>query len=315
VNTLFRRIGVTTAVVAAVTCSATPRAHACIDGMNTFDATMNEICFAPFLDWFQSQFQMNEGWNGWGQEQRCNKAMPYAKAAMAGWLVGYALQRDTDRPPFSNQFHAHRDYRALTSANGGVFHASLYYATAETRDWNAQYSPGGTFSDRKIRLACPLFDNNQNGWTGWSNPTHRASDFVHETWHAYMDEKRLGPAGGSSSGHVQGPNGNCRSNKANCDYWYWHTLGDYPYGTLQVRSTSPKYLSHSVQQIQIEYLCDLNLNATNTPLLQAMSARSMAAARMPAIINTPGDRCDRPRFFSKTFCNPLPGEAKPSTCP
>lgn len=218
-------------------------------------------CWTAFRDWFRPYFNLQSShWDdGWGWTS-CDPTQAFPKMWNSAYLITYGL-RDGSLGPW----HGDADYYRWASGNNHGFryepeHASDAYASAF---W-------GIFTTDRVEMQCPSFNGRTAGV--------RAGTMLHESTHIMYEMK-----------HQSNPPGsNCSSNCS--DDWYFHYLNSYSYGSLAGHK-------HSMNQIQIEYLCDLaEFGDWWVSFTIGTVAKSEANDRMTnRIRNPPGWTCGEPR--------------------
>jgi hypothetical protein len=245
-------------------------------------------CQSSFYNYHYKAYHINDGdsWVGHGFDDACSVRMEYPKLWSAAYLVNYGLSDNN-----SYCFHfSQSDYKPLAEGYSSNFHNSTEY-------WVATSLPNGAFGGWSwnccdaddVTLGCPLFTNSLNVN---ANPASRAGDFMHEGWHGYEDKHGYGL--GSTYGGHRASAGSCSINS--CDYWHWHTISKYAPGQLYQNKTNGNP-SHRPNQVQVEFLCDVNQYPTaNVPASVRLAAKADADTRaVQRFINGPGYKCGDPR--------------------
>lgn len=230
-------------------------------------------CNHAFIRWAAGAYALRaKDWINRGWEDACNISLEYAKHWNAAYLLTYGL------PDSEGQFHGTVDYRATAEARASKFHRALRASIADGTSFFGTYKRG------VVTTYCPLY----NFEIYHANPGSRGGTFVHEGWHAWLDKYNF--VNGSPAGHFNGPNGNCQAR--NCDYFYWHGLGDFEFGQLYEHDGTANRF-HSPMQVQVEYLCDIADQSHEwVPISARMAARGDANARASEnFINGPGYSC------------------------
>lgn len=244
-------------------------------------------CQPSFIMWQYLAYDMDSNWYGssYGWEDACNQLRDYPKFWSASYLVTYGLADD-----YANSFHfSSVDYRPAAEARSSRYHDAM--------EWLEPGSTAGLFGSwqwdpvgaNNAQLYCPLFDPVVNSVN--ANAASRAGDFMHESWHAWMDKYHFN--NGSSAGH-RPMQGNCVINS--CDYFYFHGVSAYLPGAMwETTRTAARF--HSPNQVQVEFLCDVaDYPAPNVPASLRLLARSDANQRASQrFINGPGYSCGTPR--------------------
>lgn len=225
-------------------------------------------CWPEFRDWFRPYFNFQaDHWQGdWGWDF-CDPKQPFPKMWDSAFLLTYGLQ-DTSLGPW----HSDYDYREWSAGSRHGFRYEPEYAF----DAIASAFAGWFVTDR-VEMKCLGFNNKTAGV--------RAGTMAHEATHIIY--------GGSFGGwsHQSNPPGsNCTEDCS--DDWFFHNLTSYPYGSLAGKL-------HSMNQIQIEFDCDLaQFGEGWVPNTLRLVAQSEANNRMNnRIRNPPGWTCGLPRPF------------------
>lgn len=230
-----------------------------------------------FRDWFRPYFNFQSGeWGGgWGWDST-DPTQAFPKSWDSAYLITYGLQDSTLGP-----WHSDVDYYNWASgANHG-----FRYEPEDSNDAFAQ-SIWGWFVTDRVMMMCPSFNNRTAG--------QRAGTMLHESTHITYDSQHQSNRPGS----------NCGSDPCS-DNWFFHYLNSYSYGSLGGHQ-------HSMNQIQIEYLCDLaQFGEWWVPATTELVAQSEANDRMNnRILNPPGWTCGTPRPI---YVAPPP--PPPNPCP
>jgi hypothetical protein len=229
-------------------------------------------CSTTFRAWFRDAFKLKRivwdiGWlnpwykgDGWGWNQ-CDPKLAFPKMMNAAYLLTYGLQDDSLGP-----WHSNRDYYTWASGRRHDFQ----YQPEDANDAAATAFDGFWQTDR-VEMKCPAFNNRTAGL--------RAGTMVHESTHVIYWRFRH---------QANNPDSNCL--KPCSDNWLFHALGAYSYGQLAGHK-------HSMNQIQIEFLCDLSEFAHPwVPATIAMRAGNESNYRMNnRILDPPGWTCGLPR--------------------
>jgi hypothetical protein len=192
----------------------------------------------------------------------------------AGFLLTYALDEGVLGP-----WHINEDYYKWAS---GRRHGFRYEPEDKTDAFATAFD--GFWSTDRVEMKCPSFNSRTAGV--------RAGTMVHESTHVIYYRW---------SHQSNNPGSSCGTTKCSDD-WYFHSLGEYAYGQLGGHK-------HSMNQIQIEFLCDLSEFSPGwVPATITTLANSESTARMNnRILNPPGWTCGMPR--------PLPVPQPPPLCP
>ena len=219
-------------------------------------------CWAAFRDWFRPYFnlQSNHWDEGWGWTS-CDPTRAFPKMWDSAYLITYGLQDSSLGP-----WHSDPDYYRWASGN---IHGFRY----EPEDRGGAFAEAiwGWFTTDRVEMRCPSFNTRTAGV--------RAGTMLHESTHHITHWSHQPNPPGSNCGAT-----NCS------DDWYFHHLNSYPYGSLAGRT-------HSMVQIQIEYLCDLaEFGQGWVPNQIGVIAQLEANNRMTnRIRNPPGWTCGEPR--------------------
>lgn len=232
-------------------------------------------CWTDFISWYRSYFNLqSDHWDGgWGLGS-CNATQAFTKMVDSGILLTYGL-RDSTRGPW----HSDVDYYRWAA---GSKHDFRYEPEDATDAFATAFA--GFFQTNRVEMKCLSFNSRTAGV--------RAGTMVHEATHITYWRWSHGS---------NRPGSNCGS--TNCtDDWYFHYLNSYGYGQLAGHR-------HSMNQIQIEYLCDLGEFAESwVPLLIANAAKMESNDRMAnRIRNPPSWSCGLPR--------PIYTPPPPRACP
>ncbi|MGZ6368203.1 MAG: hypothetical protein ACXWPS_19860 [Ktedonobacteraceae bacterium] len=256
----------------------------CIDGASSSDldlwATFN--CWWDFVLWQYKAYRMSsDDWSGYGFFDACNLNLPYPKAVNASYLLTYGLSEN-----HALQWHGTIDYRNAGEAWASNTHNQIYYAPSEDRSYLAQAQTGRFLAEDRTLMGCLLFDFGQTN----NNPATRAGDYVHEGWHHWQHKH------GYKTDHMNGPIDSCTMSGAACDWYYWHTVGQFEFGEMW-KYTSDGRFFHSPNQAQVEFLCDLaELASGFVPSSVTLLAKSEANQRLSTRFrNAVGYRCGDPR--------------------
>ena len=240
-------------------------------------------CWNDFFLWeYKAYDERQSDWNNRGWNDACNVNDEFPKHWNASYLVTYGL---ADNNQFS--FHGTVDYRATGEARGSDFHDSLYHDATDNTGIFGSWT-WEAFGANELSTSCLLY----NATVANANPGSRAGDYMHEGWHGWMDSHNYD--NGSCGGHRCGPLGNC--SVTGCDYFYFHGIGAYAFGALyQTDGTANRF--HSPNQVQVEFLCDVNQFPKSwVPASVRIAAKNDANARAAQrFINGPGYKCGDPR--------------------
>jgi hypothetical protein len=221
-------------------------------------------CSTSFRTWFRDAFNLQQDhWDeGWGWNQ-CDPTFAFPKMMNAAYLLTYGLDDDSLGP-----WHSNRDYYTWASGRRHSFR----YEPEDATDAVATAFDGFWRTDR-VEMKCPAFNNYTAGV--------RAGTMLHESTHVIYYRFRH---------QANNPGSNCANNSPCSDDWIFHALDGYSYGQL----TGHK---HSMNQIQVEFLCDLSEFARAwVPAAIATQAGLRSTNIMNnRILNPPGWTCGTPR--------------------
>jgi hypothetical protein len=256
----------------------------CIRGPSASDRAVWALqnCWWDFVLWQYKAYRMwNDNWGSWGFNDACNLRLEYPKAFNASFVLTYGLPDDQ-----SLQWHGTIDYRRAGEAWGTEGHGTIYYMPSTSRSWLAQAETGRFLAEDRTKMGCLLFDSTAT--TGV--PSTRSGDYVHEGWHHWQHKYGYDPS------HMNGPVGSCTMTGNACDWYYWHTVGQYAFGEMW-KYTSDGRFFHSPNQSQVEYLCDIGELGTGwVPTVVEQLARAEANQRLGSRFrNAVGYRCGDPR--------------------
>jgi hypothetical protein len=218
--------------------------------------------WTAFRDWFRPyyNFQSDHWGGGWGWDST-DPTQAFPKAWDSAYLITYGLE-DWSLGPW----HSDPDYYNWAS---GANHGFRY----EPEDSTEAYAKAfwGWFVTDRVEIMCPSFNSRTAGV--------RAGTMLHESSHIMWDLDHQSNLPGSNCGTT-----------ACSDNWFFHYLNSYSYGSLAGHE-------HSMNQIQIEWLCDLaEFGEWWVPATIGLVAQSEANDRMNnRILNPPGWTCGNPR--------------------
>lgn len=258
---------------AGAVCNQSAASQADRDLWNTHD------CWQDFFLWQYRAYDMSDDdWGDRGWSDACNVNFEYPKHWNAAYLVTYGL---VDSNSFS--FHGTVDYRATAEAAESSFHDNFCHVPTDDTSIFGGFT-WEPFSCNEVATSCLLYDSTRPN----AHPAARAGDFMHEGWHAWLDEYDWD--NGDFGGH-RAKQGACTACDC-CDYFYFHGIGDYAFGALyQTDGTANRF--HSPNQVQVEFLCDVNEYPqpwvpASVRLAAATDANARSAGRF---INGPGFSC------------------------
>ncbi len=258
----------TLTVVISLICRSA--AAVCPSGSGSEQTLLNEHnCRPEFTQWFRDTFNLKERhWNGgWGWDQ-CDPRFAFTKMLNSGYLLTYGLDDGSTGP-----WHSNEDYYTWAS---GRRHSFLYIpvdtggAYAETFG-DMRFNEFGQFGlSHRVETNCPVFTISSGFCAG--TILHESTHVIYWMWNHKPNN----------------PGSNCSTNCS--DDWFFHLLDDYDYGELAGHT-------HSMNQIEIEYLCDLSQFAAPwVPEGVALVAEAAANSRINnRILNPPGWTCGEPR--------------------
>ncbi len=268
---------IATLLVLAFTFAPTSAIAVCTNSTETAEQALFDVhgCWQDFRTWFRSYFNLQSGhWGGsWGWDT-CDTTNAFTKMMDSGILLTYGLRDSTLGP-----WHSDVDYYRWA---GGSQHDFRF----EPEDANDVFASAfaGWYQTNRVEMQCLSFNNRIAGL--------RAGTMVHEATHITYWRFSHG---------ANNPGSNCSEDCT--DDWLNHLLGQYSYGSLAGHK-------HSMNQIQIEYLCDLSEFAEWwVPVAITNAAKSESNSRMAnRIRNPPGWTCGNPR----PIYTPPPASACPS---
>jgi hypothetical protein len=268
------------ALVLALVPAVLPAAGAiCPNTVETGEQSLWNVhnCWTAFRDWFRPYFNLQSSqWDdGWGWTS-CQPTEAFPKMWNSAYLLTYGLNTSVQGP-----WHSDVDYYTWASGNQHGFRYEPEYG-------GSAYAQAfwGWFTTDRVEMRCPSF----NYWTASS----RAAVMLHESTHHITHWS-----------HQSNPPGsNCPEPCS--DDWYFHYLNSYSYGSLAGHT-------HSMIQIQVEYLCDLaQFSEGWVPYQISSTAQSEANNWMTnRIRNPPGWTCGQPRPI---YVPPPPPPPPPPGC-
>jgi hypothetical protein len=238
-------------------------------------------CDSAFRNWFRDSYNLQfVHWGGaWGWDE-CDPNFAFGKMLNAGYLLANGVQDETLGP-----WHSSSDYSEWGNAHQDDWR---YQPNDQDNDAYA-ISRGGLFQFDRIEMTC-IGINRSAG--------QRAGTMLHEATHMFYWQW---------DHHANNPINNCADNEPCSDEWLFHELGEYGYGTLDGANDSMK---HSMNQIQIEFLCDLGeFPKPWVPITIAQMAWAESTNIMTnRILNPPGWTCGLERPIA-------PPPPPPPICP
>lgn len=235
-------------------------------------------CWPAFRDWFRPFFNLqSDHWDGsWGWAT-CDPTQAFPKMWDSAYLITYGLQDSTLGP-----WHSDVDYQRWAAGSQHDFR----YEPEDACCSAYATSFNGTFVTNRVEMDCPSFNGRTAGV--------RAGTMLHESTHIIY-----GDSFGVWQHQSNLPGSNCGTEKCSDD-WYFHLLNAYPYGSLAGHR-------HSMNQIQIEYDCDLaEFGEGWVPFTTKILAQSEANDRINnRIRNPPGWTCGQPRPLPAGSNNPF----------
>jgi hypothetical protein len=256
----------------------------CIDGASLEERTVFNLygCWRDFYLWAWKHYGLtDDSWDGAGLKDACNITLPFAKVLNSAYLIGYALSDN-----YELQWHSIEDYESSAGAADNRFHGPFYQRFIEYDGSANASSELGRFAARdRTNLHCPLF----NLGAVSDAPTARAGTMLHESWHHWQQKHNF------QNSHPQ-----CGSPSHDCDYYYFHKVGDFDFGVLHAYDTNPEHFRfHSPRQVQVEFLADLaEMSRPEIPTIVTQSARAFGNARLiNEFVNVVAYRIGNPRPF------------------
>jgi hypothetical protein len=167
----------------------------------------------------------------------------------------------------------------------GAWHRSSEYASLPNgRQHDYQHEPEFTFGPQMRSFGGWLHTDRVEIWCGGlqSSPKSIASQLLHEAEHLILG----GWTGAFNHNAFIPPHSGCTERCA--DFWYGHTSPSEPY---QITSR------HSMNQIEVEFLCDLSTFPQGWVTLDVIDDAAGQANRklIQRILNPPGWFCSIPR--------------------
>ncbi len=261
----MRSMSVTLVLAALLAALPSTAGAVCPNTTETAEQTLFDVhgCWADFMSWFKSHYNLqSDHWDeGWGWNG-CDTTEAFTKMMDSAILITYGLRTNTLGP-----WHSDVDY--YTWAGG-----SQHDFRIEPEDSNQAFAAafGGWFQTNRVEMMCPSFNSRTAGL--------RAGTMLHEATHLIYWQWSHG---------ANNPGSNCGSEPCTDD-WFFHYLNSYGYGQLAGHK-------HSMNQIQIEYLCDLGEFAESwVPLVITNAAKAESNERRAnRIRNPPGWSCGTAR--------------------
>ena len=218
-------------------------------------------CSTSFRDWFRPYFNLQA--SHWGK--------------LRPWDASWGWETCDPKQAFPKMWNsAYLITYGLEDWSLGPWHSDVdYYRWAAGSQHGFRFEPEdstdayaraiwGYFTTDRVEIMCPSFNSRTAGG--------RAGTMIHEsTHHIYKDLEHQG--------------------SCDCiDAWFFHYFNSYSYGSLAGHK-------HSMNQIQIEWLCDLaEFGEGWVPYTTGVLAQSEANDRMTnRISNKPGWTCGQPR--------------------
>lgn len=226
-------------------------------------------CRPEFREWFRNTFNLKKkDWdNGWGWDQ-CDPKFAFPKMMNSAYLLAYGLEDSSPGPWHSNVDYytwasgRRHDFRYKPVATGGAYAESF---------GDMRFNDFGQFGlVHRIEINCPLFTISSGLRAGAM--LHESTHIIYWIWEHDSNK----------------PGSNC-STKCSDD-WFFHPLDDYEHGELSGHT-------HAMNQIEIEYLCDLSeFPDPWVPAGIALVAEAAANSRVNnRVLNPPGWICGEPR--------------------
>lgn len=286
-------------------------------GETTFFATHG--CWEEYFLYHYKAFDTNaEDWEDRGFNDACNTDMEYTKHWNATVVLGYGINFGFG---FSGRaFHSSFEYEEATLARDDFYHDDLRHQILDVSGSNfALFTPRTGLVDL-IRGTCSIYNPNipPPGSTNFTtppavpvqtgDPVFRAGALLHEGWHAWKQKNGISNAQNGGHRVIGGPGvpGLCPPNNQ-CDSFYVHPKSLYDALQLWLEKTGHGS-SHSVFQVQMEFLCDLADQAENfvpfgTRQVAAVTANNMATTRFT---NPPPFACGSPQLLAVPLLAPPP---------
>jgi hypothetical protein len=236
----------------------------------------------PIRTW-QSYHFYESDWSDFGFHDDCNLHNGFTKSWNAVYLLENGLSDN-----YTLAFHSTDDYQQLAFGGDSAYHDDLHYQLTDDSNIFGRYVQQFLLvSSRHIELSCLLMDPPGTH----ANPASRASDFIHESWHAWKDKH-----GYQVDHSANPPGGQCTLSGNNCDHFYFRGIGAFDFGTLFYTDGTAAHF-HTPNQVQVEFLCDLaDFPKSWVSESVRQAARSDAHERaINRFINGPGYDCGEPR--------------------
>lgn len=261
----------------------------CLDGWGTVEEiavhglASSSRQWEAFTAWARSAYALtDDSWDPAGAGDPNDGTLPYGKVLTSIFLLCYALRDD-----YSRQWHSTEDYVSCSRAAGNRFHGPFYTRFIEyDGSSEADAETGRTAARDRTNLHCPLFNAGVGSPSNF--PSHRAGVLLHEAWHHWEY------AHGFDTSHPSG--GSCTG--AECDWYYFHGVGAFDFGTLDRWSTAGDFFRfHSPYQVETEFFADLaELCRPWVPAAVAQTARDHGNTLLAKYcVNGVGYRIGQPR--------------------
>lgn len=235
-----------------------------------------------FVNWARNAYALtDDSWDGAGADDPNDGTLPFGKVLTSIFLITYALSDN-----HALQWHSTEDYISCSRAGNNRFHGPFYMRFIEYNGSAEAEAETRRFAARdRTNLHCPLF--NQGSISNF--PSHRAGVLLHEAWHHWQ------LAHGFSGRHPD-KSGSCTG--AECDYYYFHGVGQFEFGALDGWDTNrASFHFHSPYQVEAEFFADLaELAKPWVPDIISKTARDHGNTLLEKyFVNRVGYRIGQPR--------------------
>lgn len=254
-----------TAIITATLVASSDARGNCTPYKSSTDEDMFAVhgCFVEWAKWNARAYNViDDDWAHRGYYDACNTSLEYYKH----WDATYTLAHSNAfaRGGFVTQgFHSGlADYVPMTENNTLPWHNPVTHIVEDVLKTGDHYDDGEFSIDpwpwepNEIKLSC---DSYSDADSPESSVAYRSSLLVHEGVHAWEE------IAGTHSTH----------DDIGTDPWFYHRVDAYFGGDLWNQKTGGG-TSHSVIQVQVEYLCDL---VDNPGADMPLSVRAVAQDR------------------------------------
>lgn len=243
-----------------------------------------------YVMWHYKAYHTYSGeWPGRGFDAADVLAFEYAKHWSAAHLLSYNIH-PVESGFFIQPFHdGELDYQEVgRGRESDEWHDNfLHRATDDTTNFGTwQWFP---FDENEVETSCLLYNRTSPNGT----PSRRASDYVHEGWHAWKDEHDIENPEDSGGHFANGPAGLCTAKT--CDYFYLHPKSGFSPGSLWTSDVDNHSHYHSVYQIQMEMFCDVaDSSRSSVPMSVRLASQAEGNAIRNRFINGSPIACGHP---------------------